>query len=529
MEYTFQKRLGQYVLAAQTIFEQEGRSDIAKLLEVARFDLRVKTGYDNWDGGQTLHTLTVTVPIQLFGPISNSLGEVSQQIMNKINAVSGDATNESLEIVSILPEIDSVSNLRGSIPLAEGMIVRTLFDSYTIDKEIGKGGNGRVYSAKSSDNRQVAIKFLERYESNTKVKRFKNEIHFCEVSEHPNIVKILDRGLVKFGRNEYGFYVMPCYGETLRQKMKKGISPEVGIQILIGLLNGLKYAHEHKVIHRDIKPENVLFASSSDEPIICDFGIAHFSLEDMETVVVTKPSDRMANFQYAAPEQRLRGGKISPQTDIYAVALILNEMFTGEIPSAEGYKKIADVVPAYSWLDDIFRLLFKQVPEERLYPEEKIFTELKIRADRAKNERAVQHLADVVIGTEVLEFQGLRIIAKTYKDGCLIFTLDHKIVAEWFSILCQGHYNYSAISGYEPHRLIQIDDKTIGMSVPTVDAETYALQIVGHVQGWIDCANGMYVAQLTARNRQVQREREDARKREIARLESENRVLAMLS
>ena len=67
----------------------------------------------------------------------------------------------------------------------------------------------------------------------------------------------------------------------------------------------------------------------------------------------------MANFQYAAPEQRKKGGVSTPQTDIYAAGLILNEMFTGEIAQASDYKKIGDVAPEYSYLDKIFSDMFK--------------------------------------------------------------------------------------------------------------------------------------------------------------------------
>ena len=68
----------------------------------------------------------------------------------------------------------------------------------------------------------------------------------------------------------------------------------------------------------------------------------------------------MANFQYAAPEQRKKGGVTLPQTDIYAAALILNEMFTGEIAQASDYKKIGEIAREYSYLDELFVRMFRQ-------------------------------------------------------------------------------------------------------------------------------------------------------------------------
>lgn len=264
--------------------------------------------------------------------------------------------------------------------MKKGTEIVTAFDKYTVIKEVGSGGNGHVFSAKTTDGDMVAIKFVPRNIPTNKLKRFKNEIFFCERHDHKNIVKILDRGTVTIEDIDYVFYVMPLYAETLRTKMKSHISSEQALVIFTGLLEGLSYAHKAGTIHRDIKPENIMFKAGSNEPIICDFGIAHFAEDELFTVVETKKGDRMANFQYAAPEQRVKGGQVSEQADVYAVALILNEMFTGEIPQASGYKTIASIDPEYKFLDEVFDLLYQQDPMDRLYPEEKILMETKVRA-----------------------------------------------------------------------------------------------------------------------------------------------------
>ena len=193
------------------------------------------------------------------------------------------------------------------IRLSKNMEVLTAFNAYILDKQIGEGGNGKVWKATDKDGEIVAIKFLERNTSEKVLKRFKNETFFCMTHNHKNILKILDYGTVK---NEYVFYVMHLYAETLRDRMKAGINHEAVCTIFIGILNGLNYAHKHSAIHRDIKPENILFERGSNEPVIADFGIAHFSEEDLVTFIETKRGDRMANFQYAAPEQRKKGGLV---------------------------------------------------------------------------------------------------------------------------------------------------------------------------------------------------------------------------
>lgn len=267
--------------------------------------------------------------------------------------------------------------------LKSGTTIKTAFDEYTLIKEVGSGGNGRVFSATNADGKSVAVKFVEKALGKGKLKRFKNEIHFCEQHKHKNLVEIIDRGYAHLDDKDYVFYVMPLYSQTLRSKMKAGIKPNDVVEIVVGILEGLEYAHKCGTIHRDIKPENIMFAEENPEPIICDFGIAHFAEDDLLTAVETKKGDRLANFQYAAPEQRIKGGNILPQTDIFAVGLILNEMFTGEIPQARGYTKIADINNDYKYLDDVSEKMFQQKAEDRIHPIPQILEMM--------NESAKQH------------------------------------------------------------------------------------------------------------------------------------------
>lgn len=272
--------------------------------------------------------------------------------------------------------IDHMNKVSNGKRLKKGAVIHTAFSSFTIEKQIGSGGNGRVFAAVDDEGSKVAVKFVSANESRVKRKRLKNEVYFCETHSHPNIVKILDRGYAEFEDGDYIFYVMPLYGETLRRKMERGVPHQDAVLIFSGLLSGLIYAHDQGAIHRDIKPENVLFASGSVEPVICDFGIAHFSEENLITAIETKQSDRLANFQYAAPEQRLKGAEIGVTADLYAVGLILNEMFTGQIPQAADYITISKVAPDYGYLDDLFCQLYLQNPLDRLQSAQEVLEKL---------------------------------------------------------------------------------------------------------------------------------------------------------
>lgn len=433
--------------------------------------------------------------------------------------------NNQLEDFSVNQESVTTVN-----KMKKGTTIKTAFDEYVLVKQVGAGGNARVFSATNKDNVEVAIKFVEKDTSMVKLKRFKNEIYFCEHSNHKNIVHIFDRGYVFLDGRDYLFYVMPLLNVSLRDKINTGIEPHEAIEIFVGLLEGLKYAHKKAVIHRDIKPENILF-DEEETPIICDFGIAHFSKDEMFTSVETRVSDRMANFQYAAPEQRVKGGTILPQTDIYALGLILNEMFTKEIPQASGYKKIADVNQEYSYLDEIFELLFKQNASERLYPEEIILTELKIRAEEKKRNEEIELLKNTIININDPGVFNVKVISKDFREGNIVFKLNADISNEWLAILNNGNYTHSSVMGYEVHKVKRISNNEIGMPVKPYDYgnESTISSIVKYVLEWINITNGLYTSSLKRQEADRQRKLEEKRLREIAELEKKNKMTELIS
>ena len=274
------------------------------------------------------------------------------------------------------------------------------------------------------------------------------------------------------------------------------------------LIEGLKYAHDHNAIHRDIKPENILFAAGSTEPVICDFGIAHFAEEDLLTVVETKGTDRMANFQYAAPEQKRIGGNVCPQTDIYAIALILNEMFTGEIPQAAGYKKIAEVNEEYKYLDDLFDLLFKQKPEDRLYPVTTILSELKLLTEQYKRDKEKERLKTVVSDLVAPKEFKPSLINAEFKDNNLIFTLDANYPDEWFRILTNGSYDHSYLMGHDTNNLEQAGLNEFSMPLRGYESAETIKSIFNNVKDWIAKATFEYCRLIKNRAIEEQRRKE---------------------
>lgn len=220
----------------------------------------------------------------------------------------------------------------------------TTFGNFIATAIIGQGGAGRVYSAKDDEGTPVAIKLLNADSvSKDKRKRFKNEIGFLRKATNEHLVPVLDHGVSLVNGAAGPFYVMPYYDGSLRDLIKEGISPNDVVGLFSQLLNGVEAAHLLGAIHRDLKPENVLFKRSGGRLIlaVADFGVASFTPENKATMVETGLSTRLANFVYAAPEQRRPGEPAGIPADIFALGLIFNEMFTGDVLMEPGSKKSA--------------------------------------------------------------------------------------------------------------------------------------------------------------------------------------------
>jgi eukaryotic-like serine/threonine-protein kinase len=114
--------------------------------------------------------------------------------------------------------------------------------------------------------------------------------------------------------------------------------------------------------HRDLKPENVLLDQDSNQLLVADFGIADFGQDPLFTDPETSPHRRLANFRYSAPEQRTPGVPVDLRADIYALGLMLNEMFTGEVPQGTGYKLIREARPEWRALDHLVERMLRWDP-----------------------------------------------------------------------------------------------------------------------------------------------------------------------
>ena len=201
-----------------------------------------------------------------------------------------------------------------------------LSERYRIIGRLGKGGMGEVYRANDVRLGQtVALKFLPESMSQDPavLARFHNEVRVARQVTHPNVCRVYD-----IGEAEGQAFISMEYidGEDLSVLLRRigRLSADKAVEIARKLCAGLAAAHTQGVLHRDLKPANIMI-DGRGQILITDFGLAGLA-DQMRGVEV-----RNGTPAYMAPEQ-LTGREVSAKSDIYALGLVLYEIFTGKPP-----------------------------------------------------------------------------------------------------------------------------------------------------------------------------------------------------
>lgn len=325
--------------------------------------------------------------------------------------------------------------------------VESAFRTYTLGRGIGEGGSGRVHEASDDSGELHAIKLLHpKFATSEKRKRFQNEIQFCSLHEHPHVIRVIDSGLYFSESSNAPFYVMPLYSSSLRELLKQGIQHDQVLQLFTQILDGVETTHFHKVIHRDLKPENILYDAQGKRLVVADFRIAHFEEDELYMVVKTRGHDRMANFQYAAPEQRTPGRSVDYRADIFALGFMLNEMFTGNDPHGTRYKTVADAAPQYAYLDELVATMVNQEPGERPSSIAKVKDELIAWGNDFVHQQRLSSLKRTVVADsdidDPLVVNPIELVRDDYDNGTLILYLSQPVNDLW------GHA-FRNFGGYE--------------------------------------------------------------------------------
>ena len=272
-------------------------------------------------------------------------------------------------------------------------------------------------------------------------------------AKHPNIVSVIDHGVSSIPKIDGPFYVMKRYSYSLRDIINSDLSPENALKIFSGILDGVEAAHFKGAYHRDLKPENVLIDKAEEAVAIADFGVASFNPEDVYTNVETKPGTRLANFRYAAPEQREPGKHIDHTSDIFALGLILNELFTRKVPQGTDYALINTVDENWGFLDEIVSKMIQQDKDKRpqSIAEIKRFIQ-KYRAESVALQKIREFDSAVVPEGEItdpLAYEPPKLIDAQWNNDELTLVLNQPISADWQKAL-RNMGNYRSVWNIPP-------------------------------------------------------------------------------
>jgi ligand-binding sensor domain-containing protein/tRNA A-37 threonylcarbamoyl transferase component Bud32 len=199
--------------------------------------------------------------------------------------------------------------------------------------KIGSGGMGTVYKATNlmDKSETVALKILREdlFEDENNRKRFKQEAAIIDQLDHPNIVKVFERG--QSGQNM--FIAMELLeGGTLADKImkEKQLKLDESLHIMLQTSSALAKIHSKKIIHRDMKPDNIMLIHRDGDPNfvkLLDFGLAKMQNQTR----LTQTGIVIGTINYMAPEQ-ISGKGSFIASDIYSLGVIFYEMVTGEKP-----------------------------------------------------------------------------------------------------------------------------------------------------------------------------------------------------
>ncbi len=214
----------------------------------------------------------------------------------------------------------------------------TTLGSYTLERELGRGGMGAVYTAVHTLlGRRAAVKVLlpELSRNQDIVQRFFNEAKAATAIKHPSIVEIYDFGWAPDGS---AYIVMEMMeGESLGTRLQRlgRLAPAAAATITRQVANALAAAHRAGIVHRDLKPDNVFLVhdvevAGGERVKLLDFGIAKLAVDGAGSR--TSTGVIMGTPIYMSPEQCEGARLVDARSDLYSLGCMLFEMLAGRPP-----------------------------------------------------------------------------------------------------------------------------------------------------------------------------------------------------
>lgn len=266
---------------------------------------------------------------------------------------------------------------------------------YEILGLLGKGGMGMVYRAHDTLlDEDVAIKVLRREYVDTPAvaERFRSEIKLARKVSHPNVCRIHEYG-EDAGMSYISMELLE--GRDLKQRLAEspeGLPRDEAFAAALQIARGLAAIHRVGIIHRDLKTPNVMLDASGRVKLM-DFGIA----KDAQGRGATAAGDVMGTPEYMSPEQ-CRGERLGFGSDVYALGIVIYELFTGEVPfrgenmMATLFKQIQEPLPVEGpagsrlprSLVPVLQKALAKTPEERFQGVAELYAALREAQRQAK-------------------------------------------------------------------------------------------------------------------------------------------------
>lgn len=255
-------------------------------------------------------------------------------------------------------------------------ILKTIYGEIkNISLNSKSGGNGIVYFG-SFNNSEVAIKFLINMNLKKK-KRFLCEFInvIMSIDNYEGIVKQYFYEELKINNKKIPIIVMKKYSNSL--EYKSNISQNNLISAFSQITLAVQKLHNNGIIHRDLKPQNILI-DEKNKLNISDFGIAYYNSEIFELTGNTEKDERLANFDFSAPEQRNSQLEPTKATDIYAIGQLMYWMVYGYTHKGTHRKLITEKYPGNRMeiLDNIIDKCLCNEPKERYQSIEEIYLDI---------------------------------------------------------------------------------------------------------------------------------------------------------
>ena len=235
---------------------------------------------------------------------------------------------------------------------------RLLAGRYEVGDLIGRGGMAEVHIGYDTRlGRNVAIKILraDLARDPSFQTRFRREAQAAAGLNHPAIVAVYDTGEDQIRTEQGGLQAVPFIvmeyveGHTVRDILKGDVAAPIdeAVEITMGVLSALDYAHHAGLVHRDIKPANVMLTPTGAVKVM-DFGIARALADVGQTM--TQSQAVVGTAQYLSPEQA-RGENVDARSDLYSTGCLLFELltgrppFVGDSPVSVAYQHVRETAP----------------------------------------------------------------------------------------------------------------------------------------------------------------------------------------